>query len=170
MSGVAAIRTEAPGDRDAVRALNEAAFEQPDEAALVDALREAGSHVPELCLVAVDGERVVGHIFYSEARLASGHTVLALAPMAVDPDRQREGIGSRLVEESLERARALEHPLAIVLGHPGYYPRFGFEPAAPRGLEFPAEVPDEAWMALRLPRYTDEARGSVSYAPPFELG
>ena len=103
------IRAEGPKDYDAVHRLHEAASASP-EAALVDALRAAGDHVPGLCLVAVDGEgSVVGHVFFSEARLDSGAAVLALAPMGVLPDRQRRSIGSALVRESLRRAAG--HPI-----------------------------------------------------------
>ena len=162
------IRAERPKDYDAVHRLHEAAFGQPDEAELVDALRAAGDHVPELCLVAVDGDGpVVGHIFFSEARLDSGAAVLALAPMGVLPDRQRRSVGSALVRESLRRAAATAYPLVVVLGHPGYYPRFGFEPGHERGVECPYNVPPEAWMVLRLPAYRPEARGRVIYPEPF---
>jgi putative acetyltransferase len=163
-----AIRPERPEDHDAARTLLEQAFgDGSPEGALVDALRAEGAHVPELCLVALDGDEVVGHIFFSRAELASGHEVLALAPMAVAPARQREGIGGRLVEAALDAARATEYPLVVVLGHPEYYPRFGFEPAAASGIEAPWEVPPEAWMALPLPAYDARARGMVTYASAF---
>jgi putative acetyltransferase len=162
------IRAERPEDREAVHRLNQEAFGQPDEAELVDALRAAGDHVPELCLVAVSEEgELIGHIFFSEARLDSGPAVLALAPMAVLPDRQRQGVGSALVRESLRRAAETDYPLVVVLGHPDYYPRFGFEPGAEHGVECPYEVPPEAWMVHRLPAYRREARGLVIYPAPF---
>lgn len=162
------IRAERPEDREAVHRLNQEAFGQPDEAELVDALRAAGHHVPELCLVAVSGEgELIGHIFFSEARLDSGPAVLALAPMAVLPGRQRQGVGSELVRESLRRAAETDYPLVVVLGHPDYYPRFGFEPGAEHGVECPYEVPSEAWMVHRLPAYRREASGLVIYPAPF---
>ena len=164
-----AIRTEWSEDHDAVRRVLESAFgRNSGEAGLVEALRAAGDHVPELCLVAVEGEDVVGHLFFSRARLGSGDEVLALAPMAVVADRQRDGIGSRLVEDGLRRAAATPFALVVVLGHPGYYPRFGFEPAAGYGVRAPWDVPAEAWMALPLPAYRPEARGLVSYAAAFD--
>ena len=113
-----------------------------------------------------DGE-IAGHVFYSRARLDSGPDVLALAPMAVLPERQRSGAGSALVTESLQRAAATSFPLVIVLGHADYYPRFGFEPAAALGIEAPFDVPPEAWMAYRLPAYSPEARGTVVYTDAF---
>ena len=164
-----AVRPERPEDGDDARVVNDRAFGPGSlEGGLVDALRADGAHVPELCLVAVDGEDVVGHIFFSRARLASGHEVLALAPMAVLPERQRDGIGSHLVAAALERAAATDFPLVVVLGHPGFYPRFGFEPAARYMVEAPWEVPPEAWMVLPLPAYGPEARGLVTYAQAFD--
>ena len=123
--------------------------------------------MPELCLVALDGDAVAGHIVFSRARLASGHEVLALAPMAVLPDRQRAGVGSRLAAAALRRAADTGFPLVVVVGHPEYSPRFGFEPAARYRVEAPWEVPPEAWMVLPLPAYDPEARGLVSYARAF---
>jgi putative acetyltransferase len=167
---VADVRPEAAPDHDAIRRVHELAFApSPAEARLVDELRAAGDLVPDLCLVAVEGGEVVGHIAYSRARLESGHEVLSLAPMGVLPGRQRRGIGSALVRESLRRAAGTGFPLVVVLGHPEYYPRFGFEPAAPLGAIDPYGAPPEAWMALRLPRYVPEARGLVTYPEAFAL-
>jgi len=164
------VRPESPQDHDGIRRVHELAFApSPGEARLVDGLRAAGDLVPELCLVALDEGEVVGHIAYSRARLDSGHEVLSLAPMGVLPERQRDGIGSVLVRESLERAASTDFPLVVVLGHPDYYPRFGFEPAAPLGVIDPYGAPPEAWMAQRLPGYVPEARGGVSYAEAFSL-
>lgn len=162
------IRPERPDDHPAVRRVIERAFGvDGGEADLVDALRAAGAHVPDLCLVALAGDELVGHVFYSRAQLASGDEVLALAPMAVLPSFQRRGIGSRLLGASLQRARATEFALVVVVGHPEYYPRFGFEPAGPHGVEAPWDVPPEAWMLLRLPAYRPQARGLVRYPPAF---
>ena len=165
----ASIRAERAGDADAARRLHEDAFApSPTEASLVDDLRASGATVPEVSLVAVDGDELIGHVVYSEARLASGHDVLALAPMAVAPVRQRQGVGTRLVEESLARARTTRFAVVVVMGHPAYYPRFGFEPAGELGIESPWPSPPEAWMALPLPAYEQSARGLVSYAAAFD--
>ena len=163
------IRPERPEDRDAARRVHERAFgAESVEAGLVDALRAEGAHVPELCLVAVDGDEVIAHVVFSRALLASGHEVLALAPMAVLPERQRSGVGSRLVEASLRHAAETGYPLVVVLGHPAYYPRFGFEPAAGYGVRAPWEVPPEAWMVHPLPAYDPHAQGVVTYARAFD--
>jgi putative acetyltransferase len=164
-----AIRAERSADHDAVRSLLRAAFGPGSvEAELVDALRAAEAQVPELCLVALDNGGLVGHIFFTRALLSSGDEVLALAPMAVLPGRQREGVGSRLVEESMRLASETDFPLVIVLGHPEYYPRFGFEPGAKHGVECPWTVPPEAWMAYRLPAHRPGARGLVTFPPAFD--
>ena len=160
------IRPEAPADFGAIRAVHLQAFPTPLEADLVEALRDTADHVPELCLVAVEDGVLAGHIAYSRARLAGGAEVLALAPMAVLPECQRRGLGSGLVRESLRLAAATAHPLVIVVGHPEYYPRFGFESAGELGLEAPFPVPAEAWMAFRLPAYDASAAGAVEYAAP----
>ena len=164
------VRTEEDRDREGVRRVNEAAFETPAEADLVDALRANGDAVAELCLVAVDGDDVVGHICFSRACLEGSDTeLLALAPMAVLPERRSEGIGGELIREALQRAEATGFPLVIVLGHAGYYPRFGFDPASAYGIAAPFEVPDENWMAYTLPAYEPGTRGTVVYPEAFTI-
>lgn len=162
------VRPEAPADFGDIRQVHERAFAPSHvEADLVDALRASGVHVPELCLVVLRGDAVVGHIAFSRARLDSGHPVLALAPMGVLPEHQRQGVGSALVSEGLRRAAETDFPLVVVLGHPAYYPRFGFEPADALGLGAPFAVPAEAWMMRRLPAYRRDARGTVVYPEAF---
>ena len=161
------IRPERPEDRDAIRAVHVAAFGQAVEADLVDALRAGPWYMPALSIVAVEGEDVLGHVLLSEATLDTGHAVLALAPIGVRPERQGEGVGARLMEEALRQAGGTSYPLVVLLGHPEWYPRFGFEPARPRGVEAPWEVPGEAWLLVRLPAYTPGVRGTVVYPPPF---
>ena len=121
------IRAERPEDLPAIRHVNEMAFERPDEADLVDALRGSDAWLPELSLVAEDESGIVGHALFSLVQLDSGPDLLSLAPMAVASDRQRAGIGSSLIRHGLELAQHTEYPLVVVLGHPAYYPRFGFE-------------------------------------------
>ena len=162
------VRQERPEDAAAIRRVHEAAFGRPAEADLVDALRAAGDLVPELCLVAERGGELVGQIAFSRARLDSGDTVLALAPVGVLPEHQGGGVGSALNRAALERAAATDYPLVVVLGHATYYPRFGFEPAAPLGVLAPFAVPDENWMALKLPAYRPDARGTLRYAAAFD--
>ncbi len=164
-----AIRPERPGDRAEVRRVNELAFGGPDEAALVDALR--GVAEPQLSLVAeVDG-RVVGHIFFSPVSVeaeGSGFTAIALGPMAVQPEFQNQGIGSRLVRRGLEECRRIGEPIVFVVGHADYYPRFGFSPAKGKGLRCEFPVPDEAFMVAELRPGALRGRGGlVRYRPEF---
>ena len=147
-----AIRPEQSGDIAAVRTINETAFSQPTEAAIVDALRNA---CPDLVsLVAVEDHEILGHIFFSPVSVSGGREVtqgMGLAPMAVLPDRQHQGIGSMLVEAGIETMRERNCPFIIVLGHPEYYPRFGFVPASQYSLSCQWDgVPDEAFMVLVL--------------------
>jgi putative acetyltransferase len=163
------IREEALEDRPAIREVNELAFGTPEEAALVDRLRSDGLVLASL--VACDGGEVAGHILFSALPIGTvGRTVrgAALAPMAVRPDRQRLGIGSALVHQGLEACRALAVEVAVVLGHPAYYPRFGFSAETARHLEAPFSGP--AFMALELtPGVLDGVSGSVRYPPAFGL-
>ena len=163
------IRTETPADFEAIRAVHAEAFApSPVEAKLVDDLRADGALVTDLCLVATEGDAVIGHIAFSRATLDSGHEILVLAPMGVLPQYQRQAVGMQLIGQSMRRAVLTDFPLVSVLGHPEYYPRFGFEPARPLGLDPPFDVSDQAWMARKLPRYTEEARGTVRYAQAFD--
>jgi putative acetyltransferase len=149
------IREEQPQDIAAIRALNNAAFGQTQEGRIVDALRANGGLL--LSLVATVDDRVVGHIAYSPVTIeAEGQTITGagLGPMAVLPELQRRGIGSRLVEAGNQRMRDTGQPFIIVLGHAEYYPRFGFKPASTFGVRCEWEVPDEVFLLLAL----DEAR------------
>jgi len=155
------IRPERLEDRAEVHALNEQAFGSAVEADLVDKLREACAGA--LSLVAEDESGIIGHIFFSSVIIDDAKRTIegmGLAPMAVRPDRQRQGVGSALVREGLDILRSRESPFVVVLGHPEYYPRFGFEPASRRGVACQWEgVPDKAFMILVL----DEAvLGGVS--------
>jgi putative acetyltransferase len=163
------IRPERSEDYHAVRRVLQQVFgRDASEADLVDALRASSASVPDLCLVALDDEDIVGHLFFSRARLDSGDDVLALAPMAVVPGRQREGIGSLLLKDGLRRATETAFPLIVVVGHATYYPRFGFVPADAHGIRAPWDVPAEAWMVLRLPAYRPTVRGLVTYPQAFD--
>ena len=145
------IRPERPEDATRVRTVNEQAFGQPTEADLIQRLQQACTD--SLSLVAED-DAVVGHILFTPVVIESaGRRVvgMGLAPMAVLPDRQRQGIGSQLVRRGLDILRERGCPFVVVVGHPEYYPRFGFEPASMRGLASQWEgMPDAAFMVLVL--------------------
>jgi putative acetyltransferase len=163
------IRPETAADHDAIRALHLAAFAPSTlEAEIVDALRAAGDHVPELCLVALDtNESLAGHVMLSRATVGD-HETLGLGPIAVDPARQNQGIGAQLMREAIRRAELTHYPLIALLGHPAYYPRFGFKPAAATyGITTKYDAPPEAWMARPLPAYAPHIRGRFRYADAF---
>jgi len=166
----ASIRAERSGDEDGVRRVNEAAFGQPAEAVLVDALRAAGAAIASL--VAEDEDGIVGHILFSPATLTADGAatpVAALGPMAVLPERQGEGIGGALVRAGLAACRAADYDLCIVLGHAEYYPRFGFRPSAPFGIRWERDVPVEVFMVAELAPGALAGRwGIVRYRPEFD--
>jgi len=153
-SSVVIIREERREDISLIRDVNRLAFEQDQEANIVDALRSNGAAL--LSLVAVLDDAVVGHILYSPARIGSVEGA-GLAPMAVLPGHQRRGIGSQLVEAGNARLRADGCPFIIVLGHPAFYPRFGFTPARPMGIHCEWDVPDDVFMIAVLDE--DRMRG-----------
>lgn len=163
------IRPETAADHEAVADVTAAAFGKQDEARLVDAIRASAEFVPELTLVAEEDGRILGHVMYSYSALEGSDTrLLQLSPLSVAPDRQNEGIGAALTRESLRLADERGEPLVLVLGHPTYYPRFGFRPASTLGLLAPnPEWPDEAFMAAPLTAYDPSLRGRVTFAPPF---
>ena len=165
------VRDERPEDEGAVRSVNAAAFGRPIEGAIVDRLR--GETRPYIGLVAVDDGDVVGHIAFSAATLHcynAPYPIVALGPMAVLPGRQRAGIGSALVRAGLTTCRAQGHDIVVVLGHPTFYPRFGFVPSRPLGVMTEYDVPDEAFMIAELsPEALRGRRGVVYYAPAFRL-
>lgn len=145
------IREEKPEDVVAIHQVNEEAFGQHQEGRLIDLLRANSGAL--LSLVAAVDRRVVGHILCSPVRVNSGPNELhgaGLGPIAVLPELQRKGIGSKLIAEEINRLRESRCPFIVVLGHPEYYPCFGFVPASRYGVRCQWEVPDEAFMLLPL--------------------
>lgn len=151
--------------------LHKLAFGQSNESVLVDKLRLSDRFVPELSLVAVLDNKVCGHILFTKVFIQSegiNTESLALAPMAVLPEFQKSGIGKKLVESGLEKARALNYESVIVLGHSDYYPRFGFKPASLFGISSPWEVSDEVFLVLELKENAlKNIQGLVNYVQPF---
>ena len=142
------------------------------EARLVTALRNDGEYSPELSLVAVSGGRIIGHILFPRITIVSETAetaALALAPLAVHQDFQCRGIGTALIEEGLAQCRRLGHRIVVVVGHPAYYPRFGFTSARDTGIAAPFPCPDEALMVLPLaPGALDGIHGTIRYPPAFD--
>ncbi len=163
------IRPEQAEDIAVIHQINEQAFGRPAEANLVDALRRNGKVL--ISLVAEDNGRIIGHILFSEVVIDAAEKRLSgigLAPMAVSPERQNEGIGSRLVEEGLRRCRAAGFPFVVVLGHPEFYPRFGFVPASRFGIKSEYQVRDEVFMMIELEKDSLAGfAGIVKYQPEF---
>lgn len=162
------IRQEQPGDASNIRGVHERAFGGSSEAAIVDAVRGSAGAVS---LVATIDDRIVGHILFTPVDvdgLAPGVPAVGLAPLAVLPERQRQGVGSALVLAGLDACRSRGCGLVVVLGHPDYYPRFGFVPASTAGLACEYPVPAEAFMVLELQAGAlGHARGIVRYRPEF---
>lgn len=164
-----AVRPEQPKDVDAVRAITIAAFPTPAEADLVDALREDPSWIDGLSLVALDGDgAVAAHALLTRCHVGEA-PALCLAPCSVRPDVQRRGAGTAVIEGALEAARGRGEPWVIVLGHSGYYPRFGFRPADEAGIRLAIDVPPGALMALALDPRRPLPSGVVRYAKPFAI-
>jgi putative acetyltransferase len=162
--------SESLEERSLIRTINEAAFGSSDEADLVDKLRAEGHAL--ISLVAEFDAGMVGHILFSRMwiRSPSGALVsaVALAPVAVLPEHQRRGIGGRLVRHGLELLQGRGEKIAIVVGHPDYYPRFGFSTEKARSLESP--FPREAFMAIELSTGALQGiRGAVVYPPAFGI-
>lgn len=166
------IRPETTADHTAVHEVNALAFGREVEARLVEALRQSSDFTPELSLVAVEDGQVVGHILFSPMTIEEQGTstpALALAPLAILPEFQKRGIGSSLVRHGLKECKRLGHEIVIVVGHPAYYPRFGFSSARAKGLDVPFEAPDEAFLVLELvPGALDGVSGMVRYPPAFD--
>jgi len=163
------VRLEQRGDAGAIRAVHEAAFDTTFEARLVDRLRAKAR--PYLGLVATRGESVLGHILFTPVQCVASPEarLLGLAPMAVAPEWQGRGVGTRLARGGLSAARDTGALAVFVLGHADYYPRFGFAPAAARGLSCPWEVPAEAFMTRELaPGGLDGLSGEIRYHPAFD--
>ncbi|MBT8447488.1 MAG: N-acetyltransferase [Gammaproteobacteria bacterium] len=153
------IRQASAADAQPIGALVRAAFgskEGPEIAALVEDLRADPSAQPVLSLVAESGQELVGHILFSRVSIPEARAPIVaaiLAPLSVHPDHQHQGIGGNLIGEGLQRLEAAGVDLVFVLGHPGYYPRYGFSAAGSKGFDAPYPIPAEnadAWMYLHL--------------------
>ena len=146
------IRKENPSDKLNIYQINQLAFQQNKESELIDRLRESGHFIPGLSLVYEESGEIVGHILFSKIQIGDNghHPYLSLAPMAVLPAFQNQGIGGKLIKRGLRLAKTMGFKAIVVLGHEHYYPRFGFQKASKWGLKFPVDVPEEAFMALEL--------------------
>lgn len=163
------IRKERAQDSSAVEQINKAAFETAAESKLVTSLRQQAR--PFISLVAQSAGNIIGHIMFSPVTLGdeSAVKIMGLAPMAVLPEHQRKGIGTELVRVGLDECRKQGFGAVVVLGHPDYYPRFGFVPAIGFGIGCEYDVPENVFMAIELqPGYLNNQQGKVKYHEAFE--
>jgi putative acetyltransferase len=169
------LREETINDYKRVFEINLAAFKQENESKLINALRDnISAFVPQLSIVAELNKKIVGHILFTKIHIKSNNGALfeslALAPMAVLPEFQNLGIGSRLVKHGIEKAKQLNFKSIIVLGHEKYYPKFGFKPAHIFNIKAPFDVPLNYFMALELePDSLINVSGTVIYPKEFEM-
>lgn len=165
------IRQEKVSDYEQVTKVHDLAFEQVNEGQLVSQIRFLPDFIPELSLVAEHKGQIIGHILFSKAEIRKDGQVaeiLCLAPLAVLPSFQNQNVGTALVKEGLSLAKALGFSSVTVLGHPNYYPRFGFKPASLWKIFAPFEVADEVFMVLELEEGALKGvSGIVHYAAPF---
>ena len=148
-------------------AFRDAEHTDHNEHNLVRKLRTSSAFNPELSIVALDGEKIIGHILFTEIKIGED-TSLALAPLAVLPEYQGKGIGRVLIEEGHKKAKEEGYKSVIVLGHPEYYPKFGYKPATNWGVKAPFDVPNESFMAIELVKEgLVGVSGIVEYAKEF---
>lgn len=167
------IRQERPEDYDAVYCVVKEAFENAEhtdgnEQNLVVELRKSKSFIPQLSIVAVENEEIVGHILFTKATV-DGVEVLALAPLSVLPEYQNKGIGLSLIKEGHKAAQKLGYKYIVVLGHSKYYPKAGYVPASRYGIKAPFEVDDESFMAINISGNKDKLNGIMQYDQAFGI-
>lgn len=163
------IRPEAKGDIRKIWRVNAAAFDTEAEANLVDNLRKSG--IPLISLVAQANEKLTGHILFSPVTLSGNRAdvkIAGLAPMSVLPDHQKQGVGAALIQEGLKLCTSSRYKAVVVLGHPHYYPKFGFAPSSGFGIKSEYDVPDEVFMIKELENGAlSQYKGVVKYHPLF---
>lgn len=142
------VRSEQPGDEEKIRSVHLAAFETDAEANLVDALRNTG--IETISFVAEENSELIGHIFFSPVTIDGNIKIMGLAPMAVLPPWQRKGVGTKLVIAGLKACENAGYGAVVVLGHPDYYPRFGFVPSSKFGIKTEYDCPPEAFLVKEL--------------------
>jgi len=164
------IRLEAKEDSSVIREINRKAFQTDAEANLIEALRK--SNVPIISLVAECSDIIVGHILFSEVNLddhCPDIKISGLAPMAILPEYQRKGIGSQLVIEGIKVCLDAGYSAIVVLGHPQFYPRFGFEPSTNFNIQSEFDVPDEVFMIKELTKDAlTNCSGTINYHDAFK--
>lgn len=170
------IREAVEKDYPQIQKVVEAAFKNVEmsdhtEHELIMKIKQSEAHIPELSIVALEDDKIVGHLMMSKINIIDGdkqHLSLALAPVAVAPDEQMKGVGSSLINQSIKIAAALGYESVIVLGHHTYYPKFGFQKASDYHIYPPFDVPDEYFMVLPLKEDgLKDTKGIVKYSSAF---
>ena len=167
------IRQENKKDYDEVYKVVKTAFETAEhsdgnEQDLVVSLRKSKNFIPELSLVAIQDKKIVGYILFTKIKIGK-YEELALAPLAVLPDYQKQGIGKKLIEKGHKIAKGLGFHYSVVLGSEKYYPKLDYVPASQYGIKAPFEVLDENFMAIKLNDFDKEIVGTVKYAKEFNI-
>ena len=150
------------------RAFETAEHSDGNEQELVSALRKGGGYIPELSLAAVRDGKIVGYIMFTKIKIG-GYEELALAPLAVLPEYQRQRIGAGLINYAHKTAERLGYHYSVVLGSENYYPKLGYLPASRYGIKAPFDVPDKNFMAARLNDSKVDIKGTVRYAEEFGI-
>lgn len=167
------ISLSAPADIEDIRALLDAAFKQKDEGVLVEKLFSSEQFIPELSLLIREEHKLIAYLLFTLLHIDTAQGLkpaLALAPIAVAPEYQKQGIGAWLIRQGLVKAEKLGYEAVIVLGHAAYYPKFGFKPASHWGITAPFPVPDDVFMGLELRENALANRsGKVVYAKEFGI-
>ena len=164
------IRPQTDSDFPAISEVTTKAFGHPNEADLISAISQTPDFVPQLSLVALLENKVVGHILFYPVKIAGDKLfeTLSLAPISVLPEYQRKGIGTALIKEGIRLASQIGFKSIIVVGYPDYYTKFGFRPANSFGIKIPFDVPDDAFLALELQKDAlKNINGVVQYPQPF---
>ncbi|MCW3098938.1 MAG: GCN5-related N-acetyltransferase [Chthonomonadaceae bacterium] len=166
------IRPETASDAGAIQEVTELAFGRAYEAGVVEKVRRSSGFVSELSLVAEREGEIVGHVMFSELEIVGASeswTVLALGPISVRPEFQKQGVGRQMIRAGLERAANLGYGVVVLIGHPTYYPRFGFASGSRFGLKCAIPVPDDVFMAhLLRSDGLDGIEGTVVFPPAFQ--
>lgn len=170
MEGPVSLRAETRADWGGIRRVHLEALGRPAEADLVEALRLSPEFLPELSLVAEREGQVIGHALFTRVWIgADANFGVGLAPIAIQPPHQRQGIGGQLIRLGLAKAATRGFAVVVLIGHPNYYPRFGFLPGARLGLRTLYDVPEDVWMAQLLrPDPSENLAGEVRYSPAFD--
>jgi putative acetyltransferase len=166
------IRTETVSDFEEVYELNKLVFGRDDESKLIERIRLSKQFIPELSIVIEEQNGIIGHVLLSKAEVVENdvsYEVIVLAPIAINPKHQRKGLGSKLIQEAFSKCKELGYGLIFLIGHPTYYPRFGFKPARKYHFELKQFiVRDEVFMVCELfEGELNKVKGELIYPESF---